>query len=497
MPGGLIVHWHEQSLTFSPRVMRFTRGVTAQYGQTVVESDELEIHQEISGDYAFARGHVALTDPLGKIAADQLRFAWVTRTGYADNVVVTIDSVRGNVGRIELEPEKWTLKNVRAIGYTNKVALVDMSSPEIDITPGKRLVIRKPKFGLLGKLIGPFPDAHATIGSSGTGFRYPSVSYKQDHGFGVSWDSKFAVGKGSLFTGSYGNYARTIPSYGFHIAHTFIPGKDADFATPPRNELGDRFDPSYFQNALIMDPANDWKVFGTRKQTLALSTISNVGATGRDDFGHYSKPWDVAFEESGLVGSNGIFGQVRAQQMRRGGNTRTTRLVGWFSAVPKPISLSPQLKAYASGDGMVFSESGFHWGRLQGGLAYQPVPFLRFSGGSFWSDEWGNPTFVADRIDRKYGIVTRADLISGPTQFSYMLKFDPRGGGQYDREYALVQIIGIFRGYINYREYPSQFRYGLELRLDNLIDAFSKRSEEENKQLAADGLDKSSTRHER
>ena len=154
-------------------------------------------------------------------------------------------------------------------------------------------------------------------------------------------------------------------------------------------------------------------------------------------------------------------------------------MVGWVAGSPRPLNISPDLQAFATAESMVFGDTGFHWARFQTGLAYRPVTFLRFSGGGFVGQEWGNPTFLADRLDRKYGFVARGDLISGPTQFSYMLKFDPRAGGtfgQYDREYSVTQAIGILQAFINYREYPSQFRYGVVLRLDSILNAITQRA---------------------
>lgn len=129
---------------------------------------------------------------------------------------------------------------------------------------------------------------------------------------------------------------------------------------------------------------------------------------------------------------------------------------------------------------MTFSDSGFHWARVQSGLAFQPVSFLRFSGAGFWGGEWGSPSLAADQLDRRSGFVARGDLITGPSQFSYLMKFDPRGGGQYDREYSYTQAIGILSAYINYRKYPSRFRYGVLLRLDEILNGFSKRREAPN-----------------
>lgn len=475
VPGGLIVHWHEQSLTFSPRVMRFTKGVTADYGLTKVESDELEIHEEATGSFALAKGHVRLTDPVGELEGNEVRFSWVQQVGYAENVRIVADSIQASVRHIDLQPQKWILTDVQATGFTNRVPLLNLKSPKVEIVPGKSVVTRKPKLGLLGYFVGPFPDAHSSLTSTSTGLRYPTPSYKQGHGVGVSWASTVAVAKSTSFIGSYVNYARTVPAYGFHLATTLVKERGADEALPPRYDLGDRFDFSYFQNIQIADPASDYQFLGYRRQTLALSTVSNSPATGRDDFGHYSKPLDLTYEQSDTIGSTAIYGQFRAQQIRRGSDPITNRSLGWLSAAPRPLVINKQLSAFAFGEGMVFGDTGFHWGRLQSGVVFQPVPYLRLSGAAFAGEEWGDAKFLADKLDRKSGFVARTDLLSGPTKVSYLMKFDPRARGEYDREYSVSQAIGILQAYIVYREYPSQFRYGLQLRFDSLMDALSQR----------------------
>ena len=459
--------------------MRFTHGVTAQYGPTTVESDELEIHDEATGSYGIAQGHVILHDTVGKITGDRIQFAWTTQTGSAENVVIMADSLKAKVAHVELLPTLWTLRDVEVTGYTNKVGLLNLKSPRVEVTPGKSMVVRKPKFGLLGSFFGPFPDAHSSLTTGSGGIKYPTPSYRQDRGFGITWDTKIPLSKKILFTGSYGNFARTIPAYSFHVASTFVKDKGAVWAVPPRSDLGDRFDVSYFQNVTVSDPGNDYKFYSSTRKTLSLSTVSNQNATGRDDFGRYTKPIDLAYEQSQGIGGVGLYGQVRAQEIREEGIPLKKRVVGWVAGSPRPLNISPDLQAFATAESMVFGDTGFHWARFQTGLAYRPVTFLRFSGGGFVGQEWGNPTFLADRLDRKYGFVARGDLISGPTQFSYMLKFDPRAGGkfgQYDREYSVTQAIGILQAFINYREYPSQFRYGVVLRLDSILNAITQRA---------------------
>ncbi len=62
----------------------------------------------------------------------------------------------------------------------------------------------------------------------------------------------------------------------------------------------------------------------------------------------------------------------------------------------------------------------------------------------------------------------------GPTQISYLLKYD-RGRGNYDRQYIISQVVGCLEPYVLYRKFPDDYKIGVRLRIDRFLRMLSSR----------------------
>jgi hypothetical protein len=120
-------------------------------------------------------------------------------------------------------------------------------------------------------------------------------------------------------------------------------------------------------------------------------------------------------------------------------------------------------------------KNGFGWVRAFAGLYFEPTPLLRVAGGVVTSKSFGTPDFFFDQLTAERGFHLRADLNLGATQISYLTKYDTRLKW-YDREYIISQVAGCFEPFILYRQFPSDYRFGLRLRLDNFYDILQRRN---------------------
>jgi hypothetical protein len=471
---GLKIAYHSYVQNFAANTITFRGGVIVTYGPTRVVSDSLDL--DLTHETGDSRGHVHLSDPVGNLDCDELDYSWTTHKGLAKNVHIVANSLKIDVESIVVRPEAWTLYNAHARGFAGRVVAVEIQSKKIEVLPGRYMVMRRPSLGTLGAMAGPFFDSRSDLSNSTLGLNYPALSFKQGQGVGVSWQSEFAMGPSGLLDAGYRNYKLAAPSYQLEASSTLLrPSQDPRMGAPP-NELGDRFGDSYFQNALVASEDAERADVGAHRENVAINTAANSQPMARDTDARYDKPMELVYERSDQVGSFDWRGQLRWQSIRRDHGPLERRGFLWVTGMGPTWRLAPKLNAYSRLDGQVFSQSGFAWGRGQAGLTYRPITFLRVGAAGFWGGQKGMADFPVDDLDREFGYVGRADLLSGPTRFSYLLKYDPRTGSLYDREFSFRQAIGILDAYVDFRRNPSQFRYGLMFRLNSLLDSVSSRS---------------------
>lgn len=468
---GVKILYHRYVQNLVENTITFEGGVVVTYGPTVVTCESLTVN--MTTELGDARGHVHVIDPIGTMDCDDLVFSRKTHNGKALNVHLIADSLRLDVGSATITPNRWILLHAKVRAYVGRSPILEALSSRVEVIPGKVLIMHKPQFGLFGLLTPAVFDTHSSLNSGSIGLNYPSITFKQGLGFGLSWQSELALGSSGLLDTSYRNYRFSRPSYQLEASTTLFRPSQNPVLGPPPNELGDRFYDSYFQNALVASEAIERGAIGTPRQTIAVNTSANTQPTGRDTTAFYDKPLEFIYEQSGQTHGYAWRGLMRFQSIRRDGGETEDRGILWVSGMGPTIRLGPGLNGYTRLDGQFFSKSDFSWARGEIGLTYRPVRFLRFATGGFLGGQHGTPDFAADELDATYGCIGRVDLLTGPTRVSYLAKLDPASGTIYDREFSVRQAIGILEAYVDFRHNPSQFRYGLELRLSSILDGIS------------------------
>lgn len=466
----------------------YEEGVVAKYGPTTITADRMEIHHAEGEKFGIARGNVHVDDPEGTIDADYVTFWYGPNKGpdgqqaVASNVRIQVENITMRAEYAVIRPERWELYNVEGTNCRRRpVPLFTIKSKKIVLIPGKQGTAYRPHITVLGKDVLGLPTRRFSLDRRSPGIQMPSLSYKKDAGLGIAWSSGLLLDDESVLLGSFSSFPRQLPGYSLVYARSFVPADLTTTKIAARDELDERFSWSYFDDIRITKPESSSGFAGRVRNSITAESSWNTGSTARLETEHFSKALDVAYEHSGPAKGFGFYWQVRGQAIRREGEDESFISRGLATAtlqVPK-FNFSPKLftdiRFDVSGKGG--GAGAFGWVRGQAGLIYRPIPQLTLGAAYVAGAQGGRPDFVSDELVSKNAMHLRADINLGPTQISYLAKYDVNGRGWYDKEYSISQVVGCLEPFITRREFPRDYVLGIRLRFGNLFDMLQRRKQ--------------------
>ncbi len=469
----LVVTAPSYSIDPLSQAITYSEGVVATYGITSIHADTLTIN--VKTQHGTANGHVHVTDPDGSLDADNLDFVWTEdkESGHAENILAKVANATISAKSVDILPGRWEFTGVRFSLSRNKPEIFAISGSKIVVTTGQYAKITHPTLSIFGAPILSAPSYTEQLSGQGAGINAPSFSYRHGQGFGVSLDNGFDLGRSYGLGVHFATFPGSKPSYGMEFARSLLPGDDI-YPAPIKSDLDDQFSFSYLDNVGVQDPERERKYMLRPKSTVAVSTFTNRFSI-RDPNIDYNKPIELAYEQGGPLGDAVFFTQVRLQSLRRQSEGTISRGVIRSSLGLPPKKLMTDVTSMVRFDLEGFTgRNSSGWGRALVGATFHPFPALMLGGGLVFATDWGSPEFPIDALVAKSGYIIRSDLNLGSTKFAYITKFD-NTRKWYDHEYYVSQAVGALEPYMVYRKSPSDYRIGLRVRIDPLLEVFQRR----------------------
>lgn len=488
----LVVEWRHKSVSIEKRravdlegrevevettILRFAGGVKADYGPTHLEADELELQLDDLERAGYARGNVRLMDPEGEATADALDFQWRAGTAHASNAYVRVGSLGIRAGEIHVTPSNWILTDAALDPNVGGLQVYTLSAPVVDVRPGSKGIVRKLDVKLFGTRLFVIPRLAFSLRQGSRGVRLPGVSLREGGRPGLTWDSDFELGNRMLLSTGAAFIAQRKPSGSLTLAYDLLGPESNGVLFEPHSDLADPFHNGYFDNIAIKTPERERKSVGATRAVVAASGSYFQRVSGREALTNASKPWelvlDVGRTSSGIAQNL----QLRYQEIEElpGQSLQRATAIGALTA--PSWSLARGLESSLRLDGRAFlnPKSDYGWARATAGLTYLPASNLRLGASYAVAGEYGGPAFQFDRPWPLHSANLRADLTLGPRSLSAMFKYDPARHKWYDREFALYQVAGSFSLYAVWRQFPSRFSLGFELRTLDVIERLKTR----------------------
>jgi lipopolysaccharide export system protein LptA len=477
----LQVEWKTKTVYLPEEKVVFGGGVKTTYGVTVMKSDTLTVFYGEGAASGIAEGNVLVEDPEGTIEASRIQFDWKKRTGEANNVTVRVDPMVMEAQRLQVQPGRWELTNVKIMECGVKPAFYTMWSPSVVIEPGKRTTARKVNLALFGQKVLTLRRHEVSLDRKSEGLRLPSVSIRRGAGLGVTWQSGVPLTNSTYTDFRFTSFPRRRPSSSLHISRSFLDPDEVRTLLTPRSDLSELFSFGYLENINVEAPENEREYLSHDRATVSASSVWNSGVSGRTSRDSVNKPWDLALEVGGAPGGFSQKHQLRLQEIEQIGTRRETRAVAISSVRTPDLKLGPNITAAARGDGRwFFNENGqAKWGRVIGEVIWRPSIRFRLGVGYSVGSNEGRFAFDFDRLERARVLHVRTDMLLGPTRLFLLGKYDTERSDWYDLQIAFYQLAGCFEPYVVYRKDVGSLGFGLRLRVfeafERLKDRIPKR----------------------
>lgn len=473
----LTVVWKRKSVDMERQVATFSDGVQITYGVTTVHADRLVLHMAEEERFGVADGNVRLIDPDGTIDARNLKFDWRQGTGEASGVLVRALDVVIMAESMSITPDRWEL--IKAVGMPceGSPAPIKLASPRVVIYPGRRARIEKPRISIYGVNLPTLPTASMTLDRRVVGLTTPSITEKRGQGLGVSWKSGFLLDDSTGLTASFLSFPRSFPSYSLEVARSSVPPTASTGLISPASDMEERFRFGYFENISVPEPDSELRRRNSPRHTVSIGSYWGIEPVARSTSPTFNKPLEVSLERGTSLGDfKGVI-QLRAQQVQETFGKKVERGSVSLSVGPPRIEVARNLSGLVRFDAYTASSVGqtFGWGQAQVGLVATPVKGLRIGAAYHDSLEVGTPHFASDSLFSPRGWIFRTDVLAGPRKFSYLAKWDSSSNQWIDREYQASQVMDCFEAYILFRENPSEYRFGIRMRIDRFLNALQRR----------------------
>ena len=459
------------------------------YGQSSISADHILLfksEQAPSADFpdgvhantAIARGHVILSDPLGVVQAEDLTFNWDDHTATAHNALINLDGLNVRAGTAHITVDAWVLSDVDGNGGKDD-SRYNLHAKRLVIYPGRKAVAYRLRLDAFGRKLLVVKRQEFQLDNRISGLHYPSLTYDGKRGLGLSFNSSILVDPATALAGSYSASPKDLPSYGIQLSESFIAPGQVNGLITPRSELDERFAYGYYDHALIPNTDAEHSYIDAKRDTLSLGSFANVSTTDRIGNEIFTKPWELTYERSlALQGGYVTLSQLRFQDIHLEQGADHYRFLGSTTIMSPSIYLAKQWRGRVRVDGSTFQGGGtsFSWLHAEAGATYLASKNLRFGGAYVNGGQYGDPLYQADQLYSDHGFNFRADLQYGPRRFSLIEKYDQNRGRFYDRDILIGQLAGPVEPYIEVRTFPSQFRFGIELRFDSLLETLRDRN---------------------
>lgn len=455
----------------------FSDGVIVIYGPTKITADRLVVRRRPEDSNATASGSVKIDDPDFKFQTENLFLQWKpgAREASAENLNGEIAGATLSAKTMAFKEGIWTFEQVRGSTCPEDRPHYEIRSGKVQIVPGQHGKIWYPSFYAFGTKLVQLPTQTFNLDRTIDGIGFPRLTANADGQLGVSWGGNMLIDRRTLAGFSIGTRQGSYPAGSFALTRTFLDRNQSEAKIKMRDDLGERFDGGWFDSVDVLSTNNDFKRLGQKRSTASLSTTINRGSTNWPGDIRYSKPIELAYEHSDTVGKLAVFGDVRYQAMSAQGEPTISRVSAYTAIATDEIRITQKVGGYARFDAAVYAgNKQFGWGRGMAGLVYHAAPWLDLGAVGVVASEFGEPTFEADRLYATTGAHFRADIKLGPTKASYLYKYDV-GRKWYDREWSVSQVAGCVEVYLQSREYPQSYRYGVKLRVDQFVDLIQSR----------------------
>jgi hypothetical protein len=444
-----------------------------------VRADLLRVHTAEEDSYGIAEGNVRVDDPDGQMTATRLTFNWKLRTGIAENIRLESGNVIITAKQIDIQPEKWVATDAYATPCRNKTPLFHVTTPRVELQPGRKAVVRRPTLSVLGRKVLAIGTQTYSLDPKADGIPLPRPSLRSGFRPGITWNPQLLFDDRTGFSAGLNIFQRSLPTYDFMVTHSFIKPGDAIGSFMPSSDFDERFREGYFDRILVDDPDQEARILGRTRSSVSVGTRWNQGMSARQTGGRFSKAVELVVENGRNVGGMGVKTQVRYEQIRRGGDPFFGRGSLMATGLLPSVDLSKHLSTYGRGDlgTYVSSENRFTWARGAAGLVLQPDRHYRIGASYTFGSEAGTSDFRSDRLVMPNGLHVRGDLSLGPTQLSAIFKFDRDRRKWSENEWSISQVVGCLEPFVLYRSFPRTLGFGVRLRIDEFLDRIEQRSQ--------------------
>lgn len=471
----LKVEWRHKVADLENQTLTFSGGVKAYYRETVLSAQSLTLHLKPGEEKGIADGNVLIEDPEGMIKAKHFEFSWTLKTGFAQDVEVHVERLVVMAASIDVKPDVWTLSKATALPCPEEPGRIRITSESVLVYPGKNGVAKKVSLNVFGNKIITLPRHSFSLDKRTAGITWPSLSYRRGTGVGVTWSSDLEVARNTFASGSFSAFSGRRPRTDFMLSQDLLKS-GSERAIRPASELGDPFSDSFLDNVLVKTPEDEHGSLASRVFTAGIGSSWNLNPRGSVGGGSISKPWDIAIEAGGLLGSFAVVGQVRYERIGVNGGPYIQRAVASTAVGLPSYTVAPKLSTLARVDARYYSgEGNFGWARGTAGLTWSPNNQVRLSAARTFTVDTGTPYFAFDDLERRHSWLGRLDLNLGPTKISVLGKYDSKTRSLFDREIYFSQIAGCFEPYIFYRQDPRRFGFGFRLRSFDVLERLKNR----------------------
>ncbi|MBI5708082.1 MAG: hypothetical protein HZC36_13960 [Armatimonadetes bacterium] len=459
------------------RVLRFTGGTEARFGTSILRCAALEIREDALAGVAIAEGEVVLADPDGELRCASFRFDWKARTGECERAGIRIGAMRAVCDQVRLYPDRWLLIGVRIDPDADGPKVYGLSAKQVELWPGSNGIAKRLGVSLFGKRVLILPRYGFSLRGGSEGVRLPGISRQESGEFGLTWDSDFVLSnRVSAFANAeflQGGRPRTSLTFAYSLAE--LPR--GQLTAIPRSSFADPFPFGFFDNVSVRNPLREFAATGLEHEVLYVSNAYRQRIAGREDLEYASKPLEIGFDFGRSSRMAAYRFQLRQERIQQEAHSEKGRWGLSGSLAVAPIDLGGGVSVLARLDGSMSDgvKGSYGWFRSLTGLQAEVAPWLKLGVGLSTTLESGTPAFSFDEPWPKRALHWRADFGLGPRKLSLLYKTDPRSGRVLDREIAFRQVAGSLEPYLVWREHPSRFVVGVELRTLDVLERIAKR----------------------
>lgn len=463
----------------------FKDGVIARYGTTVLRSKTLLLDR--ANRRGIAEQGVTVDDPDATLSASRLSFTWREKgdedaepgltLGEAEDAEIRVDIVRLKAkrmvaypGRIEMEDVQGTATNRDSVPYS-------LLAEKATILEGEKVVLERVNLEIFGQKIGPLPRYTIGLTKRCPGISLPSI--KEDNGkIGLSWKLNVPIDSQTVASASVRSFEGDAPGISARIAHSPLRDDQTEAFIDPVSDLGERFSFGWFNNINVKTPEEEADYYRQPRLSYAVETAFNRSAgTRRGNTGDISIPISLIYETGGSIGDAGYLLNGRLQAITPDEGAPTIGRAMLFGAYSLPSrEIAPGVSSHTRADiFQTFSEGGaYGWARAEAGLTYRSGG-ITLGAAAAIGEDYGTPDFEFDRLFAEKEILLRGDYAVGPYKLSVLSKYDLDRGRIYDREWTASIVADAFEPFILYREFPSDYRFGVRFRIEGFFETLRRR----------------------